>query len=112
MNDGPALAEVLSISTTVPARENGLALARAALAARLAACVQVDSQSITSLYRWQGQLCEEPEWRVTFKTAPACEPALRALVAQQHPYQLPQWLVTPVQAAPAYAEWVRTETAG
>lgn len=101
---------ILQIATTVPTREQGLALARAALAQRLAACVQVDAQPMTSVYRWEGQLCEEPEWRVSFKTVPACEPALRALVAAQHPYQVPQWLVTAAQASPAYADWVRAET--
>jgi len=107
----PDASSILSITTTVPAREPGLALARAALAARLAACAQVDEAPVTSVYRWQGQVCEEGEWRVTFKTTPACEPALRALVAAQHPYELPQWLVSPVQASAAYADWVRAETA-
>ncbi len=101
---------ILSITTTVPAREQGLALARAALSARLAACVQVEEQPITSLYHWQGRLCEEAEWRVTIKTTPACEPALRALAFAQHPYEVPQWLVIAAQASPAYAAWARAET--
>ncbi|WP_137894591.1 divalent cation tolerance protein CutA [Ramlibacter sp. 2FC] len=103
---------ILSITTTVPEREQGLALARAALTARLAACVQVDAQPITSVYRWQGRVCEEAEWRVTFKTAPGCEPALHEMVAAQHPYALPQWLLSPLQASRAYADWVRAETVG
>lgn len=101
---------ILSITTTVPTREQGLALARAILAARLAACVQVDEQPITSLYRWEGRLCEEAEWRVTIKTTPACEPALRALALARHSYQVPQWLVSAMQASPAYAAWARAET--
>lgn len=102
---------ILSVTTTVPEREQGLALARAALGARLAACAQVDAQPITSVYRWEGKVCEEDEWRVTFKTTPGCLSALHELVAAQHPYQLPQWLVSPVQASLAYADWVRAETA-
>lgn len=106
----PDATTVLSITTTVPEREQGLALARQLLAARLAACVQIDEQPITSLYHWQGRLCEEAEWRVTIKTTPACEPALRALAFAHHPYEVPQWLVTAMQASPAYAAWARGET--
>lgn len=107
-----ASSSLLSITTTVPERAQGLALARAAVAGRLAACAQVDEQAVTSVYRWEGRVCEDAEWRVSFKTTSACEPALRALVAAQHPYQLPQWVVEPVQAAPAYAAWLRQETDG
>lgn len=101
---------ILSITTTVPTREQGLALARAILAARLAACVQVDEQPITSIYRWQGVLCESSEYRVTIKTRPEAEAALQVLVAAQHPYEVPQWLACPMQASPAYGAWVQAET--
>ena len=101
---------ILSVTTTVPTREQGLVLARAILSAQLAACVQVDEQAITSLYRWEGRLCEEAEWRVTIKTTPACEPALRALAFAHHPYEVPQWLVATMQASPAYAAWAQAET--
>lgn len=100
---------ILSITTTVASREQGLALARAILAARLAACVQVDEQPITSIYRWQGVLCESSEYRVTIKTRPEAEAALQALVAAQHPYEVPQWLVATTVASPGYAEWARAE---
>jgi len=100
---------ILSITTTVPAREQGLALARQLLAARLAACVQVAEQPITSLYHWQGRLCEEAEWRVTIKTTQACEPALRALAFAHHPYEVPQWLIVTTQASPGYVAWARAE---
>lgn len=76
---------LLSIVTTLPGREQALAMARAAVEARLAACAQVDEAAITSVYRWQGDTCESAEWRLTFKTLPRCEPALRALVAGLRP---------------------------
>jgi periplasmic divalent cation tolerance protein len=100
---------VLSVTTTVPAREQGLALARVVLESRLAACAQVDEAGITSLYRWQGQLCEEHEFRVVFKTLPVCEARLQALVAAQHPYEVPQWVATQAMASDAYWRWVRAE---
>jgi periplasmic divalent cation tolerance protein len=42
---------------------------------------------------------------------PACEAALRALFAQQHPYELPQFLAVRMQASEAYVKWVTGEVA-
>lgn len=100
--------EVSSISTTVGSRAAAQALARELLASRLAACIQID-QEITSFYRWQGKLCEEPEVRLTIKTLPGCEAALQALFAQHHPYEVPQFLVSRMSASPGYWQWMAAE---
>jgi periplasmic divalent cation tolerance protein len=100
--------EVVSVATTVGAMDAARELARQILEARLAACVQLD-HGVTSHFRWQGELSEEPEVRLLIKTLPECVPALQALFAGTHPYDLPQFLVTPAQASPAYAAWVRSE---
>lgn len=100
---------LLSIVTTLPERALALAMARAAVEARLAACAQVDDAAITSVYRWQGETCESAEWCLTFKTLPRCEPALRALVAGLHPYEVPQWIATKMIADHAYLAWVAAE---
>jgi periplasmic divalent cation tolerance protein len=102
--------DVLSVTTTVGSLEAAQALAREILSRELAACVQLDS-GITSLYRWKGELCEETEVRLVIKTVPACEAALRALFAQQHPYELPQFLALRMHASEAYGKWVTGEVA-
>jgi len=71
--------------------------------------VQID-EGVTSLYRWQGELCEEPEVRLVIKSLPGCEAALQALFARHHPYQVPQFLAQHMSANPAYADWARAET--
>ena len=58
--------------SAVQARE----LARFAVQARLAACAQISV--IESVYRWQGQVQQEAEWRVLFKTTARAWPALQA----------------------------------
>ena len=100
--------DILSVTTTVASAADAQRLAHAMLERRLAACVQVD-EGLTSHYHWQGRQCEEPEVRLTIKTLPACEAALQALCAQEHPYQLPQFLAVGMKATPAYAAWVRAE---
>lgn len=102
--------DILSVTTTVGSLEDAKALAREILARKLAACVQLD-QGITSLYHWKGELCEEAEVRLVIKSLPACEAALQALLAQHHPYELPQFLAQRMSASEAYAQWARAEVA-
>lgn len=100
--------EVLTVTTTVASVAAAEELARRILDSRLAACVQIDP-SVTSLYRWEGALCHEPEVRLVIKTLPACESALQALFAEHHPYQLPQFVAVPGRASVEYARWIRGE---
>ena len=98
--------DIVSVTTTVADAAAARALARLILERRLAACVQLD-EGVTSFYRWEGRLCEEPEVRLVIKTLPPCLTALQALLDEHHPYELPQFLASPVGASPAYANWVR-----
>jgi periplasmic divalent cation tolerance protein len=102
--------EILAITTTVGSVQAAQVLAREILAGRLAACVQIE-QGMTALYRWKGELCEEPEVRLVIKTVPGRESALQALFAQHHPYELPQFTAVTMKASDAYSEWVRAEVA-
>ena len=101
---------LLTITTTVPTREQALSMARTLVEARLVACAQVDASPLTAVYRWQGSLCEEGEWRLVLKTRPALEAALRERVASLHPYAVPQWVCVAAQASPGYAAWVDEAT--
>lgn len=91
---------------TAPDRKTALSLAKAAVEAGLAACAQI-SEPILSLYCWDGALCEETEYRVTFKLTADAEPQLRALLVERHPYEVPQWLAVEASyVLPEYAAWV------
>jgi periplasmic divalent cation tolerance protein len=100
--------DILAVTTTVGSLADAQALARAILERGLAACVQVE-EGLTSLYRWEGRQCEDPEVRLTIKTLPACGGALQALFEEQHPYELPQFLAVRMQASAAYYDWARGE---
>lgn len=101
-------ADVVSVATTVGDAAAARSLAQRILEERLGACVQID-QEVTSCYRWDGQLREDPEVRLLVKTLPECVAGLQALFDREHPYDLPQFIVTPAQASAAYAGWVRSE---
>ena len=106
--EDPKDSQILSITTTVATLEDAHKLGRAIMERRLAACVQIE-QGLTSLYRWQGRECQDPEVRLTIKTLPACAAGLQALFGEQHPYELPQFLAVAMQASPGYVDWARGE---
>ena len=97
---------ILSLATTVGSEADARRLAQLVLERRLAACVQIDP-AVVSHYVWQGSPREEAELRLTIKTLPDRLPALQALFDEQHPYELPQFLATVMDASEAYAGWVR-----
>ncbi len=99
---------ILVVTTTVGSEATATALARNIVEQRLAACVQIDRE-VTSLYRWNGELCEDREARLVIKTVPAREAQLRAFLAEHHPYELPQFVAMAVPASAEYARWVRGE---
>ena len=100
--------DVIAVFTTVGDREAARRLARLAVQQRLAACVQISA--IDSVYRWQGKVHEEPEFRVLFKTTAAGCDALEALLRAEHPYTLPAIHATALRRVhPPYAQWVADE---
>lgn len=102
---------VLSLVTTVSSLEDAQVLSRLLLERRLAACVQIEP-GLVSHYVWKGRQFEEPELRLTIKTLPELQAALQALFDAHHPYELPQFLTTVMDASAAYAGWVRDAVSG
>ncbi len=80
---------------------------------RLAACVNL--MPITSIYRWEGETCREPEVTALIKVRADRVDVLRERLRELHPYELPEILALPIDAAgslAAYVDWVRAESAG
>jgi periplasmic divalent cation tolerance protein len=103
--DRPAVIVSIACPSTAVARQLG----RELVAARLVACAQVFP--IHSIYRWQGQVEAEDEHLLQAKTTADCLPGLEKLVIEQHPYEVPEILATPVQWGHGpYLDWVREQT--
>lgn len=89
-------------------RSDANAFARLLVTDLGAACVSVND-SVTSVYRWQDELCEEPESLLMIKVASAKAAALREALVKQHPYDLPEVLSLALDEAGSYApymDWV------
>jgi periplasmic divalent cation tolerance protein len=104
-----ALSQLL---TTVESREQALALAHAAVEARVAACVQIVGP-ITSVYRWEGKVEEAGEFLLLLKAPAEAIERLTAFVRDRHPYDTPE--MTAIESSfddERYLAWARGETAG
>ncbi len=101
--------DFLTVLTTTDSREAAEALARSAVAARLAACAQVDGP-VTSTYWWQGKLESAQEWRVLCKTTAGRYPELEEHIRANHSYDTPEVIATPIASGSAgYLAWVASE---
>jgi periplasmic divalent cation tolerance protein len=103
-------AEYLQVQTTTDSRAEAMELARAAVAARLAACGQV-AGPVASTYWWNDELERAEEWFVFFKLPADRYEALAAFLTERHSYDEPEIVATALVAgAPSFLGWVTDET--
>ena len=87
------------------------AIASTLVEERLAACVNL--LPVTSIYRWKGEICRDPEVTALIKVSEDGVERLRTRLRELHPYELPEIIALPVDAEGTLAEyvsWVREET--
>ncbi|MDT8342367.1 MAG: divalent-cation tolerance protein CutA [Longimicrobiales bacterium] len=98
------------VLVTAPGPEARL-LARRVVEERLAACANL-IPGVESVYRWQGGVEEAAETLLVLKTTAARVEALRARVRALHSYDVPEFLVLPVEGGlEPYLAWVRASVA-
>jgi periplasmic divalent cation tolerance protein len=104
--------EYLQVQTTTDSRAEAMELARAAVAARLAACGQV-AGPVASTYWWNDELERAEEWFVFFKLPADRYQALADFLAERHSYDEPEILATPfVAGSRSFFNWMTEETRG
>src|SRR5579862_4336451 len=80
------------VLVTAPDLKTARTLARAALQARLVACVNLVPR-IESHYWWQGKIESGPEVLLIFKTTSGLLSRLEQHVIDRHPYDIPEFIV-------------------
>ncbi|MDJ0860308.1 MAG: divalent-cation tolerance protein CutA [Dinoroseobacter sp.] len=99
----------LSVSVTCPDIETARSIARSALERKLVACANV-LPGVESHFWWEGQVSHESEVLLVLKTTDAHRAHLVALVAQEHPYDLPALTWSADGAPDAVTDWIAAET--
>jgi periplasmic divalent cation tolerance protein len=98
------------VASTTDSERAARALAAGVIEARLGACAQIVGP-ITSVYRWEGSVKTDQEWRVEIKTATDQVAALTEHIKVNHSYDVPEIVVTPITGgSTAYLSWLVDET--
>ena len=106
--------ELRFIYTTLPDLKVAEDIARVLVGEGLAACVNL-MPGLRSVYEWEGRIETSDEIAAYIKTAADRAAAVRARLAELHPYEVPAILTLPIEAVNEdYGAWAlrQTETAG
>ena len=106
------MADALIVYTTWPDVETADRAARAAVEQRLAACANRFA-ALQSVYRWEGAVETASEIPMIFKTTRDRAEALRRLIEEHHPYDLPCIVALSADAAGSsrgFLDWIAAET--
>jgi len=102
--------QALLVITNLADAGSAQALARALVAQRLAACVNL-LPAVRSIYRWNDAVEEAAEVTLLIKTTTERYVELEQAIQALHPYELPEVIAVPVSAGlPAYLGWIAQET--
>jgi periplasmic divalent cation tolerance protein len=84
-------------------------MSRQMVQAKLAACVNIVPAG-QSIYMWKGEICQETEHIAVIKTTDKCYPKLKNYIKEQHPYELPEIISTPITSGSKdYLNWITNE---
>jgi periplasmic divalent cation tolerance protein len=94
------------ILVTVASRREGRQIARHLVETRLAACVNM-TQTIQSIYRWEGKLVEDKEFLLVIKSARPLFPEIKTAIAGIHTYHTPEIICLPIiEGSENYLQWL------
>jgi periplasmic divalent cation tolerance protein len=102
--------EASLILCAVPSEEYAERLAQTLVEERLAACVSILAGA-RSIYRWEGQICDEPELLLLIKSRRELFPRLLERLGDLHPYEVPEVQALAVsEIAPGFLAWLEGAT--
>lgn len=97
--------EALVALITVPV-ESVDAVSSALVESRSAACVNVIS-GLTSVYRWKGEVCRDPESLLIVKTNQKNRQSVADVLTEHHPYDEPELIFLPIASgSKSYLGWL------
>lgn len=95
-----------------PNQATALQIAQELTTAQLTACINI-LPNLTSIYSWEGKIIEGEESLLLMKTRKDKLADLEKAILTVHPYQVPEFVVTPiVHANSNYAYWMDSVLGG
>lgn len=85
----------------------GRTIGKAAVEKRLAACANLISAPVESVYRWKGKVEQAKEFLLIIKTTKRRVKELHKEIARLHSYEVPEFLVIAVESGSRkYLDWL------
>lgn len=95
------------VLVTCASTSEALKIARAVVRKRLAACANVLSAPVESVYRWEGHIQEAREYLLVIKTTARRLEPLEKEVKRLHSYEVPEFIALPVAGGSReYLRWI------
>jgi periplasmic divalent cation tolerance protein len=95
------------VLATCGSRREAKLIARSLVDRRLAACVNVLTARVESIYRWKGRTESAKEFLLMIKTSRRNFAALRREIERLHSYEVPEIIALPISAgSPEYLRWL------
>jgi periplasmic divalent cation tolerance protein len=101
----------LMVYVTAADEDEARRIAKALVAERLAACVNILGR-IESVYHWEGEVQSATEVAFLAKSTEACFDVLAARIRELHSYELPCIVAVPLaRGEAAFLDWIRENVA-
>jgi periplasmic divalent cation tolerance protein len=97
------------VLTTFPVDRDVDQFARTLVEECLVACVNV-LPPMTSIYSWKGSIETGNEHQIVMKTTSGRVRELETRLKALHPYEVPEFLVVPVEGSHHYLAWISENT--
>ena len=82
-------------------------IARAVVEQRIAACANIVTSPVQSVYRWKGRVESAEEFLLVIKTTQGRFAELKAAVKRLHSYDVPEIIALPIAAGGTnYLNWI------
>jgi len=99
-----------AILTTTGTEEQALSIARALVAERLAACVNIIGP-VRSVYRWRDAIEDDREFLLVIKTRATLYMKVERRVRELHTYEVPEVIALLLdRGSPPYVQWLLDST--
>lgn len=94
------------VLVTVGSESEAQKIANLLVAEKLVACVNFFP--VTSVYRWQEEVCCDAEWQLIMKTDLKIFPQLENRIRELHSYEVAEIIALPiVNISPPYLHWMQ-----
>lgn len=102
--------DYIAVLVTAPNEEEAAKIAKEVVGERLAACANI-IKNVRSIYRWEGEVHDDPEVLVVIKTRRELFGKLEQRVRELHSYDVPEVITLDIpEGSEPYLRWILENT--